>query len=54
MAARRAWGREVRVFSHPARTAGWSPRRWWATAHSRRIVLSEHAKLLYYALRRWI
>jgi uncharacterized SAM-binding protein YcdF (DUF218 family) len=52
--ARRAFGERVRVFSHPARPAGWSPHRWWATAYSRRIVVSEHAKLLYYALRGWI
>jgi uncharacterized SAM-binding protein YcdF (DUF218 family) len=52
-AARRAWpGIEVR--GRAASPSSWSPSRWWASAKSRRIVLSEHGKLLYYRLRGWL
>jgi uncharacterized SAM-binding protein YcdF (DUF218 family) len=52
-AARSAWpGVEVRA--RTASPSAWSPGRWWASAKSRRIVLGEHAKLLYYRLRGWL
>jgi uncharacterized SAM-binding protein YcdF (DUF218 family) len=53
LAARRAWP-GVAIRNHPARPSAWSPRRWWTTGFSRRIVLTEYGKLLYYAVRGWI
>lgn len=53
-AASRAFGPGIQVLSHPARPSSWSPRRWWANAHSRRVVVSEYLKLAYYAARGWI
>jgi uncharacterized SAM-binding protein YcdF (DUF218 family) len=50
----RAFGPRVEVFNHPARPSGWAPQGWWRTSYSRQIVLSEHVKLVYYALRCWI
>jgi uncharacterized SAM-binding protein YcdF (DUF218 family) len=52
-AARRAWP-GVTVLSRPASPSTWSPRRWWSTAWSRRAVVTEYAKLLYYRLRGWL
>jgi uncharacterized SAM-binding protein YcdF (DUF218 family) len=52
-AARRAWP-GVTVLSHPASPSAWSPRRWWSTAWSRRAVVTEYAKLLYYRVRGWL
>ena len=54
LTAVRVFGNKVRVFNHPARPSTWSPRRFWATEWSRRIVVSENVKLAYYALRGWI
>jgi uncharacterized SAM-binding protein YcdF (DUF218 family) len=54
LAARRAFGSAVTVLNHPARPSSWLPENWWRTAHSRRIVASEHLKLAYYSLRGWI
>ena len=54
LTAIRVFGNKVRVFNHPARPSTWSPRRFWATEWSRRIVVSENVKLAYYALRGWI
>ena len=54
LTASRVFGNKVRVFNHPARPSTWSPRRFWATAESRRVVVSEHLKLAYYALRGWL
>ncbi len=52
-AARSAWpGVDVR--SHPAEPSSWSPRSWWRDPRSRRIVLMEYAKLLYYGARGWL
>jgi uncharacterized SAM-binding protein YcdF (DUF218 family) len=51
--ARRAWP-GLAVHNFPASPAGWAPRDWWRTARSRRIVVSEYAKLLYYGLRGWL
>ena len=52
-AARRAWpGIEVR--SRAASPSAWSPHRWWTTSASRRVVLTEYAKLLYYGVRGWL
>jgi len=53
-AAKKAFGSSVRILNHPARSSAWSPHRWWATAYSRRIVVSEYLKLAYYAGRGWI
>ena len=53
MAARRAWP-GIRVASQPASPSSWSPGGWWRHPRSRRIVVSEYAKLAYYALRGWI
>jgi uncharacterized SAM-binding protein YcdF (DUF218 family) len=52
-AARRAWP-TIRVRSHAASPSSWTPHRWWATSSGRRVVLSEYAKLLYYAIRGWL
>jgi uncharacterized SAM-binding protein YcdF (DUF218 family) len=52
--ARKAFGGGIQVLSHPARPSSWSPRRWWSTARSRRVVVSEYLKLAYYAARGWI
>ena len=54
LTAIRAFGRQVRVLNYPARPSAWSPNRFWATGGSWRIVVSEHAKLAYYALRGWL
>ena len=54
LTAVRVFGRGVRVFNYPARPSAWTPHRWWTTPGSRHIVVSEHAKLAYYALRGWI
>jgi len=53
-AASKAFGPGIQVLSHPARPSSWSPRRWWSTADSRRVVVSEYLKLAYYAARGWI
>jgi uncharacterized SAM-binding protein YcdF (DUF218 family) len=53
-AARKAFGPGIEVLSHAARPSSWSPHRWWATTHSRRVVVSEYLKLAYYAARGWI
>ena len=52
-AARRAWP-GITVRSHAASPSTWNPQRWWAASPSRRVVLSEYAKLLYYGLRGWL
>lgn len=52
--ASRAFGPRVRILNHPARPSAWVPRDWWKTSFSRRIVVSEHLKLAYYALRGWV
>jgi uncharacterized SAM-binding protein YcdF (DUF218 family) len=51
--ARRVLG-GVRVFNCPARPSSWSPRAWWRESRSRRIVISEYAKIFYSALRGWL
>lgn len=45
---------EVHLFNHPAPITYWDQRRWWRRPYSRRIVLTEYAKLVYYALRGWV
>ena len=52
-AARRAWP-GVAVRAHPASPSRWRPERWWATSASRRVVVTEYAKLLYYRVRGWL
>lgn len=54
LTALRVFGGGVRVFNYPARPSAWSPHRWWTGAGSRHIVVTEHLKLAYYALRGWI
>ena len=51
-AARRTL-RGIEIVSRPADPAGWTPRGWWKTRWTRRIVLGEYAKLAYYVLRGW-
>ena len=51
-AARRVLG-DIEVLDRPARPSFWSPEGWWRDAFSRRIVLREYGKLLYYVLRGW-
>jgi uncharacterized SAM-binding protein YcdF (DUF218 family) len=53
LAARRAIP-NVTILNYPATPSSWSPEHWWASTWSRRIVLSEYAKLAYYGLRGWI
>ena len=51
--ARRAWpGRAI--YNHPASPAEWAPVGWWRTARSRRVVVSEYGKLLYYGFKGWL
>ena len=52
-AARRAWP-GVTVRSGAASPSMWSPRGWWTASRSRRVVLTEYAKLLYYGVRGWL
>ena len=40
--------------SRAASPSFWSPRRWWRTRDSVRIVLTEYAKLVYYVCRGWV
>ncbi len=51
-AARRALG-GVEVVNRPADPSFWSPEGWWRDPFSRRIVLTEYGKLVYYVLRGW-
>ncbi len=44
----------VRLVNHPVRASVWDQRRWWQSRSSRRIVLTEYGKLVYYALRGWL
>jgi uncharacterized SAM-binding protein YcdF (DUF218 family) len=43
----------VRIVSRPAAPSLWTPRGWWRSAWSRKIVLTEHLKLAYYLGRGW-
>jgi uncharacterized SAM-binding protein YcdF (DUF218 family) len=45
---------DMEVFNCPARPSSWSPRAWWRESRSRRIVISEYAKIFYSALRGWL
>jgi uncharacterized SAM-binding protein YcdF (DUF218 family) len=45
---------DMEVFNCPARPSSWSPRAWWRGSRSRRIVISEYAKIFYSALRGWL
>jgi uncharacterized SAM-binding protein YcdF (DUF218 family) len=51
-AARRALG-NVEIVNRPADPSAWSPRDWWREPVSRKIVLGEYGKLVYYVLRGW-
>lgn len=54
LSAAKVFGKTVKILNHPARPSFWSPRGWWRSGLSRRIVFSEYMKLGYYRLRRWI
>jgi uncharacterized SAM-binding protein YcdF (DUF218 family) len=51
-AALRSWP-GVRILNHPAQPSAWSPEGWWRTRASRRVVVGEYLKLLYYLARGW-
>jgi uncharacterized SAM-binding protein YcdF (DUF218 family) len=51
-AARRAFG-DIEVLVRPADPSFWSPEGWWRDAFSRRLVVREYGKLVYYVLRGW-
>lgn len=51
LAARRALA-GVEIYNRPA-DSSWSPDGWWRTRRSRRIVVGEYGRLLYYWLRGW-
>lgn len=54
LAARRALP-GLRIVNRPVRTRPWPPEGpWWREATTRRLVLQEYAKLVYYGLRGWI
>lgn len=53
LAARRAWPGVV-ILNRPASPSIWSSREWWRDRFTRRVVLSEYQKLLYYAVRGWL
>jgi uncharacterized SAM-binding protein YcdF (DUF218 family) len=44
----------VQVLNCPARPSSWAPRAWWRESRSRRIVVTEYAKIFYSALRGWL
>jgi len=44
---------EVEIVNRPARPSFWAPDGWWREASTRRIVLTEYGKLVYYVLRGW-
>jgi len=54
LAARRAFP-GIRIINRPVRAQPWPPvRAWWRDATTRRVVIQEYAKLVYYGLRGWI
>jgi uncharacterized SAM-binding protein YcdF (DUF218 family) len=54
LAARRALP-GIRILNRPVRANAWPPARpWWRSSATRRVVLREYAKLVYYGLRGWI
>ena len=54
LAARRALP-GIRIVNRPVRKEPWPPvRPWWRSSATRRVVLREYAKLVYYGLRGWI
>ncbi len=44
---------DVEIVNRPARPSFWTPAGWWKQPYSRRIVLTEYGKLVYYVLRGW-
>jgi uncharacterized SAM-binding protein YcdF (DUF218 family) len=44
----------IDVRNRPAVPSAWAPGRWWRDWRSRRIVVTEYAKLLYYLIRGWL
>ena len=54
LAARRALP-GLRIVNRPVRVRPWPPSRpWWREATTRRVVIQEYAKLVYYGVRGWI
>lgn len=53
LTARSVWA-PMRIVNRPAEPSFWRPERWWRTSLSRRVVLSEYAKLAYYGIRGWL
>jgi uncharacterized SAM-binding protein YcdF (DUF218 family) len=53
LAARRALP-GIRIVNRPIHVEPWPPARWWADGRTRKIVLSEYAKLAYYGVRGWL
>jgi uncharacterized SAM-binding protein YcdF (DUF218 family) len=53
LTARRALA-GIKVHIRGAAPSAWTPRGWWRTGGSRRIVMTEYAKLTYYGLRGWL
>ena len=51
-AARKALG-GIEVLDRPADPSFWAPKDWWRDSFSRRLVLREYGKLVYYVLRGW-
>jgi uncharacterized SAM-binding protein YcdF (DUF218 family) len=51
-AARQVLG-DVEIVNRPAEPSFWAPEGWWRDSFSRRIVLTEYGKLVYYVLRGW-
>jgi uncharacterized SAM-binding protein YcdF (DUF218 family) len=52
-AARRAWP-GIAIRNQPADPSSFRPERWWRGSRSRRAVLGEYAKLVYYLARGWL
>ena len=44
---------DIEVLDRPAQPSFWSPEGWWRDSFSRRLVVTEYGKLVYYVLRGW-
>jgi uncharacterized SAM-binding protein YcdF (DUF218 family) len=54
LSAQRTLSDTVQLINSPAEPSFWSPRGWWQSGKSIRIVFKEYGKLGYYYLRGWI